>query len=418
MICSPVGLRPENIFKGETMNEPKPVKRVEVTEKNRRLRIIAAIILAVIGAIGITTGIMTALNRETGWQTVQVASKERNCSESFTLRYNFEGSGAQVASVNRQLEAAYEEACIKAYQLFTADEEIAGVHNVHYINRHPNEEITVDPVLYRALEKLADTPYLYLGPVYAYYYNLTMGVEDAMVEALDPLTDAESRRYVGSLAGFAGDGFSIRLELLGDNRVKLHVSQTYQQFAEVEEIENFIDFAYMANAFIIDYLADTLTEAGLTNGYLVSVDGYTRNLCSQGAFRFTVFDKVQERVYPAGEMEYTGPISMVYLKSYPTEETMHLYRKNGDHFISLYADPAGGVYNATKSDLIGYSYDASCADVLLRLLPDFVGQWFSKPMDVYSVWCDEDTIIYNDPALSVGNLLQNEEVSYQAELIS
>lgn len=398
------------------MNEPRPITRIEVTEKNRTLRIIVAIVLAVIGAIGITSGIMTALNRETGWQTVVVAPKERNCSNSFAFRYNFKGSGAQVAAVNRQLEAAYEEACIKAYQLFTADEEVPGVNNVRYINHHPNQEISVDPVLYRAFEKLADTPYLYLGPVYDYYYNLTLGVEDTLVPTLDPVTDAEARAYVGQLADFAADGESIRLELLGNNRIKLHVNQSYMEFAQVEEIETFIDFAYMTNAFIIDYLADTLEGIGLTDGYLVSNDGYTRNLCREGVFSASVFDKTAKGVYPAGSIEYRGPISMVYLKSYPTESFMANYRWNADHFISLYADPTSGVYNTTTEDLIGYRYDTGCADVLLQLLPAFIGDNFSVPMDVFSVWCEEETIFYTDAGLSVGALLRNEEVSYQAVL--
>ena len=397
------------------MREPRPIIRAEVSDKNRTLRIIAAAVLLVIGLLALTSGFMSLLGKEAGWQEIQVSSGERDCSGDFTLQYYF--SDANASAVNSLLQSTYEEACVKAYRLFTPYEEVTGVNNVWYINRHPNEEITVDPVLYAAFEKLTDSSYLYMGPVYAYYNNLILGAEDAYVQTLDPVTDPEARRYVSSLAGFATDGESIRLELLGENRIKLHVSPLYLEYAEVEEIENFIDFSYMTNAFIIDYLAQTLMDAGLTDGYLVSFDGYTRNLCAEGSFSFTVFDKEGERVYPAGELSYTGPISMVYLKSYPTEETAQLYRKNGDHFISLYADPAGGVYNATRSDLIGYSYDAGCADVLMKLLPSFVAQWFSEPWDVFSVWCEDERIYYNDGDLTVVSVLQNEEVSYRAEWI-
>lgn len=136
------------------MREPRPITRVELSEKNKTLRLVAAILLLVIGAIGITVGIMSLLNKETGWQRVQITSQERNCSENFILQYHFAGSGADATAVNNQLQAAYGGACVKAYQLFTPDEEIEGVNNLYYVNRHPNEIVTVDPVLYDAFAKL------------------------------------------------------------------------------------------------------------------------------------------------------------------------------------------------------------------------------------------------------------------------
>ena len=54
------------------MREPKPINRVELSEKNKHLRLIAAIALLVIGVVGITIGIMSALGQESGWQRVQI----------------------------------------------------------------------------------------------------------------------------------------------------------------------------------------------------------------------------------------------------------------------------------------------------------------------------------------------------------
>ena len=62
------------------MREPRPINRIEISEKNKKLRIIAAIALFVIGVVGITIGITSALNQETGLQRVQVFPEERNCS--------------------------------------------------------------------------------------------------------------------------------------------------------------------------------------------------------------------------------------------------------------------------------------------------------------------------------------------------
>ena len=398
------------------MREPRPVTRVELSEKNKTLRLIAAIALLIIGAVGITVGIMSLLNKETGWQKVQITTQDRNCSENFVLQYQFAGSGAEATAVNNKLQAVYGDACVKAYQLFTPDEEIAGVNNMHYVNHHPNTEITVDPLLYGAFEKLEGTPWLYLGPVYNHYYNLILNTEESLVGELDPLVSSQAADYVGKLAEFAADADAVSLELLGNNRVKLHVSQEYLDFAAAEEVDTFLDFAYLTNAFIIDYMADRLIAEGLTEGYLASVDGYTRNLTGSETFSFNIFDRVGDTVYPAGIMNYRGPVSMVFMKDYALAASDAFYRGSDDHIVHLFADPKDGIYRTSRTNLVCYSYETGCVDVLLKALPSFVGADASTPQDVFSVWCEDGLICYNDEAVTFGTLLSNEEISYRAEL--
>lgn len=398
------------------MRNLRPVTRVELSEQNKTLRLVAVILLLVIGAVGITAGIMNLLNQESGWQTVQVTTQERSCSKNFILQYNFGKSGAEATAVNNKLQKAYGDACVKAYQLFTPDEAIDGVQNMYYVNHNPNETVTVDPVLYAAFEKLEGTPYLYLGPVYSYYYNLILNTEQSLVFEMDPHSNPDAMAYLEKCVKFAEDRSAVNLELLGDNQVILHVSDSYLAFAAEEEIETFIDFAYMTNAFVIDYLAQTLIEHDLTDGYLVSADGYTRNLDSVNQFSINIFDRAGSVVYPAAVMEYHGPISMVYLKDYPTAGSDRNYRENSDHFIHLLVDPVDGMYRTSRENLISYSYDAGCADVLLKMLPSFVGNMFSVPEGVFSVWCEESVIYYNDENVSFRNILQDENVSYRAVL--
>lgn len=400
------------------MREPRPITRVEISEKNKTLRLIAAALLLVIGIVGITSGIMSLLNKEAGWQTVEVSTEERGCSENFILQYQFSGSGAQTKTLNNKLQAVYGEACVKAYQLFTPDEEIPGVNNVYYVNHNPNTVVTVDPLLYQAFEKLDETPWLYLGPVYAHYYSLILNTEESRVLEMDPALDPDAKAYLARIAEFAADREAVQLELLGNNQVKLSISQAYLEFAESEEIENYIDFAYMTNAFVIDYLADTLITQGLTDGYLVSVDGYTRNLDEEHTFNFTVFDRVGDMVNPAGAMEYQGPISIVFLKNYALNASDAYYRASGDHVVHLFADPQDGLYKTSRENLVSYSYELGCADVLLKMLPCFVGSDASIPEAVYSVWCEENTICYNDEAVSMDQLLQSGQVSYRAEYVN
>ena len=398
------------------MREPKPINRIEISEKNTTLRWIAVFALLVIGAVGITVGIRNLLHKETGWQRVQITTQERNCSENFILQYNFSGSGAEATAVNNKLQAAYGEASVKAYQVFTPDEEISGVQNLYYVNHNPNEIITVDPLLYDAFAKMEGTPWLYLGPAYAHYYNVILGADESMVDALDPVVSEEAKAYVEKIAAFANDRQAISLELLEENQLILHVSEAYLAFAAAEEIENFIDFGYLTNAFIIDYLAQTLIAQNLTEGYIVSADGYTRNLDSAHTFSFNIFDRVEELVFPAAVMEYRGPVSMVFLKDFPTANSDVNYRGREDRFLHLFVDPVDGICRTSVENLVSYSYNKECVDVALAMLPSFVGSDFSVPEDVFSVWCEDELICYNDSAVSFSELLKSEKMTYRAIL--
>ena len=107
---------------------------------------------------------------------------------------------------------------------------------------------------------------------------------------------------------------------------------------------------------------------------------------------------------------------MVYLKDYPTANSDMNYRGRQDYFIHLLADPADGMYRTSEENLISYSYDGSCTEVLLAMLPHFLGEEFSVPQDIYSIWCEDDLICYNDEAIRILDPLQSEEMSYRTVL--
>lgn len=400
------------------MREPPRISRVELSESNKRIRWILVIVLLVIGFAAIGAGFMGLLNRDTGWQEIEVATTEVNCSPDFVLQYDLSGSGAEATALYKQVSAIYTEGCIKAYQLFQVDTPSDSYENVYDINHSPNQILTVDPVLYQAFEALQGTRYLYLGPAYAHYNSVIFNTSEAYLDQVDPATSGEARAFVAQIAAFAANEGDITLELLEDNRVRLLVSDRYLAFAAENEIENFIDLRYMTNAFIIDYLAQLLLEQGYQKAVLSSCDGYTRNLYRDAPFSYNIFDKRENVVYPAGVMHYRGPVSMVNLKNYPMAPSDAYFRENGDHMVHTYVDITDGMYRTAITQFIGYRYDTSCVEVLLAMLPALVCEDFAVPTGVYGVWCEDGCIRYNDENLVINNLLQENSLSYSAELVS
>lgn len=92
--------------------------------------------------------------------------------------------------------------------------------NLYDINQHPNEVMTVDPVLYDALKKVSDANCreIYLGPLYASLENLCMSNDDAAAAQFDPEKDDDAAEEAAAVAAFAQNPDDISMEFPGETR--------------------------------------------------------------------------------------------------------------------------------------------------------------------------------------------------------
>lgn len=405
------------------------VQHIELSEKHKKVRLVLICVLIVIAAAAFTTALMSYLNGDPGWRTIEVSTSEVNCADDFIFNYYFPDTGRAAAAATKQITSLYTEAAEKAYWLFSADETKDDLVNVCYINRHPNEVLTVDPVLYDAFALLegSGSRHLYLAGIYTEYDNLFFSESDAQAAYRDPVLDEETEDYVNQILAFVNDPAQVSLELLGDDQLRLNVSAEYLAFAEEYEIDGFIDFHWMSNAFITDYFADVMTEAGYTDGYFASFDGFTRNLHNaEESYSLNIFDLVDNGIYLAGRMEYTRPMSIVYLRGYPISQSdsWHYYAYADGRIVTSYIDPTDGLSRTAADTLVSYSGTDSCARILVRLLPVYIaGELDTAPLqtmaedEIYSIWCRDQVIYYNDASLQLYDLLDDDGLRYTKELV-
>ena len=389
----------------------KPVTRIELSEERKTLRIVLAVVFLAIGIVAILVGLVSLLNTEPGWQEVQISTKAANCAGEFVLMYDFSDTGASATMVNKQLTALYSQATEDAYRIFSADLREDGLQNVRYLNDHVNETVTVDPALYKALSLLVkyDCRNPYLAPAYAEYDRVFLAESDAEAARYDPAGDPELKDYLFRIAGFAVEPQMVNLELLGDNQVRLIVSREYRQFAEENGIETFLDFGWMKNAFIADYLADILEGEGFTNGYLSSYDGFTRNLDSRGGgYTFNLFNRQGNEVNLPARMQYTGPMSIVFLRDYPMgeQDRWHYYAFETGKIVTAFLDPADGLSKSACPNLVSYAGHLGCGEILMQTAAVFATDVLHtetldamKEEGVYSVWSEGGQLQWNDPGL-------------------
>lgn len=406
------------------MPHPKPVEKIQLSDQKTKLRLALVILLVLVAAGAFVYGVMSGLGKDSGWTTIEVnSSAGLNCGNEFVFQYYLGASGLSATAESKQISALYTDAMVKAYQLFTNDGESGNLHNVYYINRHPNEEIEVDALLYRAFEtcEAYGNRNLYLAPVYEQYDSLFYCNEDWETESFDPLQNEELAVSFAELSAFARDAGQVEVQLLGDNRIRLYVSEDFLKYAEETYISSFIDFYWMKNAFIADFIADVMLENGYTRGSISSYDGFIRNLDDSGTgYSFNLYDRVGQNVYPAAVMQYTGSVSIVYLRDYRMNslDFQHYYEFADGRIRTAYLDVADGLSKAAVPNLVSYSESESCANLLMQMIPAYITDSFNREnLPAYSVFCEDGVVYHNDPDLKLTDLYEDDRISYKSSCL-
>lgn len=401
----------------------KPVKSIEVSDEKRKPKLILIVILLALGISLIVWAVSSFLTVPAGWETIQAnTGLEETCAGDFVFQYLL-GDGEQAANREKvAITGIYTDATKTAFQIFHESLLFDGVHNVAYLNQHVNEEVEVPGVLYNAFALLEqyDNKALYLAPLYQEYVGMFLSEEDWIAKDYDPDQDEEQAAYFTEVLAFTTNENAVKLELLGNNKVKLAVSSEYQQYAQKHEITNFIDFYWMKNAFIVDYLAEQLINAGYTKGSISSFDGFSRNMdAADRQYQLNIFDRVEQSIYQAGVMNYTGSLSMVSLRNYPTSSlaVQQYHQWDDGSYTSCHIDPVDGRSKSAINDLISYGKNITCSEILLKLYPVYVTESFDVEaleaitgLDI--VYCKDYTIYASSATAEITQLYKKGNIEY------
>lgn len=388
------------------------IRSIEVNTKHLTLRVVLFSVFLVLGIGALIYGLTGLFSDEGGWQLIEAEPYARaDCSDEFALQYELGAGDISPKTEYNQLSQLYGEAAAKMYQLFHQSELFDGVNNVAYLNEHPNETVEVDSVLYSAFEMLeeAGSRQLFLAPYWEYYYVLFSCNEDWELESYDPTLNKELKELFSEISGFISDPEAISLELCGDGRVCLRVSEEYLSFARENDIYSFIDFHIMKNAFIIDYIAEKLTQSGFTHGTISSFDGFYRSLDDRGTcYSLNLFDRQGNTALCAAVMDYTKRLSIVSLRSFPVsaDDSPRYYVTAKGEIKFPYLDMQGNCL-AAGSDLVCYSDKAGCAELLLEMLPVYVADSLEpEKLTAEFVYCSGGVIYHSDREIVLTNIFQ------------
>lgn len=404
----------------------KPVRKIELSKHNAKKRAIAAVIFLLIGVALLVYCFVEFINPKGGWTRIE-ASKTVNDSGEFVFQYYLGANGNNVKAESNAVTALYNQTAEKAYKLFHEKQEFEGIVNFYTINQNPNTELEVDEALYNVFLtfKKADSRYIYIAPISSSYNNLFYCDDDIMTADFDPLSNEKVKAEYKAAAEYINDPEMIDIRLLGNNKIKLFVSEEYLKFAQKEGITDFIGLSWLKNAFETDYLADAMIKGGFTHGSISSYDGFIRNFDSSDTeYSFNIFDKQGTKVYLAGVMRYKGARAIVFLRNYALNslDIQHYYQFQNGEIRTAYLDISDGIPKNSLENLVSYSAKKSCAEIALEIADIFISEKFDKAklhnlsdMEVYSIYSSGYVLYYNEKDLMISDLFDKDEITYKAE---
>ena len=404
--------------------DPRPNQKTNLNQDSSRhgsiIRHILIVVLMAISCVAVYNGLNSTRNLEPGWQEIQVSTQEANCSGEFLLMYDFSDYSTKDSIEElKNVNALYTTLTEECYAIFTASDHETEFRNVRYLNDHINEKVTLEPVLYKALERIVryESRYPFLAAVYESYDQVFLQTDEMDARRYDPSKSAVLLEYVQEAASYANDSNMVWLELFGDNQVCLHVSDAYLAFADTYGLDTFFDFHWMTNAFIIDYMADVLTGNGYTAGYLACYDGFNRNLDTRGiSYSHNVYDRLDNEVYLPVVYNYREPTSIVVLRNYNMSDMdrWHYFSYSDGTITTTFLDPADGMSKSATDNLFAYSHTLSCAEILLQTAPVFIAEELDLAalqnltnQGIYAIWGEGTDVCYNEAEVNLAVVPDN-----------
>ena len=190
------------------------------------------------------------------------------------------------------------------------------------------------------------------------------------------------------------------------------MSDAYQAYAAEMGYTAYLDFFWMKNAFLIDYLADTIRGEGYQLGIISSKDGFVRCLDETGEkeYQYPLYHLSGNEIQSHGTMTYEGPKSIVFFHAYQagSPDTYRYYQYQDGTMRTPYLSAADGKDHTAASELIVYSGEYGCADTLLAAFFDYQAESLSgeslktlASQKIYSVWFENNEIQTTDEKFSV-----------------
>lgn len=411
--------------------EPKPVEKIEINIKHVKLRffIVIVLVLVVIG-VGVYM-LVSSLTETDGWKDIPVNSnlEHYNYGDEFYFQYNLGKSGKGATEEFKELQQVYSESIISTSKDLSSYDSYEDVHNVYYINSHINEDIVVSDYLFDALNKVLEKEpnFLYYGPIHSEYEKFLLTAKEATAKSFDPHYSLELSNYYTRVIEKINNG-DISISLNQENKsVRLNVNEEYKNLIIENTTENtvphYIDFGWLKEPLIMDYLYDKLTSLGFIYGYITTYRGCFMNLYKNFNYQLNINNYIDNVSQRSARMTIINPMRGIQFRNfsvYDSYDLYHLFTYKDGVSRTDYINYSDGLDYASIDSLTCYSYNLSLTEIALAGVKVYSNNVFNMESllsntNIESVWVLNKQLKYTDKKVEVITL--NKALSIEEERV-
>ena len=338
---------------------------LRVSGKHFKLRLVLTLLFLAIAVAGFTIGITSIGYKEEGFYTLSASSSETSgdYSQGYTATLYFSGKSKEIKNKLSEAEQIYASSLEHTYMIYDDVVEHTGYSSLSVINDNINKDLDVSQELYTLLEDLlakstvSNNYSIYADPLYDYWdglYSLTANDK----ESSDPKNNLDAKTRLETIVSYINDENHVKLNLLGNNRVHLHVSEDYVSFRRDNNMStSYISMNVLKEAYRLEDLANKLTEAGYTTGYITTKDGALVSLKDHENPVYVLYDREEEQTIRYAAAQFTSPSSATSLRRFASGDVSLDY-------VPYYKLSDGTIRNSVLNVRTGYGDETYVSSTL------------------------------------------------------
>lgn len=354
-------------------------------EKIRSWKVVAFAIAVIVAICSFSYGAVNMGKKESGFHEIEAKAEDKvsTFDAGLTFMYYAEGSSNAIKHTLNAVREVYSPALTSLNKTLDALNIYEDCVNLATVNAAQGQPVRVSEALFSVLtDAYAKTREergfnMFAGALWSEWQAILYLEEP---EAFDPLNNPEEARRLAAIAAMVNDLSNFTFTVVDEEEkiVRFDVSQAYREFAERYEITApALDLGPMREAYLVQLVQESLTQAGFTNGYLTAQSGLTAVMGGGEMDQYAVYGRENGQVSRIASLTVPSPsYGWQFVAISPLENAYGYFTvrdETGDHYRHMYVNILTGdvsevLFSAQLAGQAASAADVQYAGIVLHTL--------------------------------------------------
>lgn len=262
---------------------------LKVSSKHLKTRIFIFVLAFLLAIFSFSYGVYSISKKEPGIYEIEAIRNDdvKFYNSGIKLYYYLEGNSNQIKSNLESISNLYSNSLVNIHCLLNNKNTYENYKNIAYINKHLNEDITLDETLFNIIldaydKTLQNNGYnMFAGPLFESWNSILNSFEQASYE---PINNPFEKERIETITELINEPNNISIDVIDHNKriIRVNVSKEIIDVLNKYEYEyGLIDLNLLKDAYIAQFLNEELNKYEFTDGYIQFDSGLLMNMSSR-----------------------------------------------------------------------------------------------------------------------------------------